>query len=618
MSELDLSAYESELTYQELYNLPTKFKIDFYNADESSIISTYNAFQNMGNFTVIGINVEKGYFTPGAFSINIYDKDENLKSSGLKNGCIAKIYWGRTEELLSHLATGIINMKEDEVNRRILLSNYSGHGKGKILNDTQIDFKKLPIKINSNSLQPSSNQVYRIDDLIMDALQNPEYMIDNSNLPVIDRGNFDLSYIENNIPEQIYSIDYKGSVSGLLETFANATGRVLITDDNRIKLHSPNSQHSGIIIRQRNDEIITTHSAVSTCYVDEPQINYRTSILADDGFYNQIFLTISLQSLTAESGSSSSYVSLANKMIAQQFRPTSERISDMAFIMQKTGSGKSTIEDALDQTAVYGYIVTDSGSNTLSTNKVATFYIPLTSIPNEPRTVTDIRITYSGTGLDPNVLHWIVWEPIGISEDSTVYLFNDGDNTTPTSDDNIRRNAIRTASISKPIINNPNWNLGFVYNDNGPVFTYNFFTNAIVTLFGQDTESIKRYTPDRPSQLRISAPFVRDIKTGYKMIYSLLSYSAKEKLLLDDLQVTIPLQGIKPTDLIEIDLPVAKITPDMPYTHEVTDMTVSANARNLQNPLGVDSIKISVTSFANHHDSLYMDKGIGESICQCC
>lgn len=99
----------SSVTYNSIYNLPWRYCIEIWNADESTLNYVSDGFdQNNSSFNVTQINVEQAQWESWRSSIKIDDSVYNsLNPERIDNGTILKISLGKTSTALQDVFYGI-------------------------------------------------------------------------------------------------------------------------------------------------------------------------------------------------------------------------------------------------------------------------------------------------------------------------------------------------------------------------------------------------------------------------------------------------------------------------------------------------------------------------------
>jgi hypothetical protein len=305
---------------------------------------------------------------------------------------------------------------------------------------------------------------------------------------------------------------------------------------------------------------------------------------------------------TSVGGEGVDFLSLAGLDICFQFIPNSTMLSNLAFMMAKKGTGRSNIEDSFDITGVQGFIVTDSGEDTPSAGVVATFEIPYDRIATAPAIISGFEITRIAPSLDPLRKHWCIITSSGVTPDNTIYIYTDADNSTLTDDSVplLRRVGIKIPNVPKP---NPqlraNFHNFFQISSTGPVPKHTFYTASNQELYYQDSLSISLWTPDRPKMTRISAPFIRDHITAQKFAAAIAEYSAKKKIVFDEMELQIPNKPIFPLQTGYLQYPDFGYDKEHMLMFEVNGVryTLDASSR----PLGIDTCSVQITAFVDHY-----------------
>lgn len=585
------------------YHAGTQFKITIFDLKEEEIVATFDPFHDNNPFALTSIDIDLSYFQVGSFGFTINDtKDRVIRDMGLDNEMVIYIEGGKSRDLMIPFISGFAERKAMSSTKGDLIWQFDGLSKQVIWNYSQIEYQKMAPPSSFSELSPTFNAQMRIDRIIKTVFSS------DSVFPIIDektlqqRGDFNLDVILGNVNEVTGSIDFKGSAGQLFDNLANSAGAILMTDnENKVQFVYPFSRSTGLIFKEFVKEEVSTDDPDRTCYM-HGTLRQTETTSTNDGFFNSIIIDYKPEEVAVTNeGSGIDFFSLDNKDLCFQFIPQSTTLSNLAFMLAKKGSGKSNIESAFDITGVQGFIVTDSGDDEPSSGVVAKFEIPYDRISSVPSIVSGFGITRIAPTFDPSRKHWTIFGSSGIDAENTVLVFTDGDLTTPT-DDSIpvlRRVGIKTPHTPKPNIQlKAGFHKYFQISTTGPVPKHTFYTSSDNELYFQDSLSIKLYTPDRPKMTRISAPFIRDHITAQKYASAILEYSAKKKIVFDEMQVQIPNRPIMPLQTGYLQFTPFGHTKKQPLIFEVNGVRYSMDAAS--QPLGIDTCSVQVTSFIDH------------------
>jgi hypothetical protein len=580
------------------YEEPARFHLEILSPDRTQTLYTYDPFESplIQPFALQRVAVREPDITgPGGWEFGIKTSNKfNFNWKAIPSGAIVKIKAGRSTSDLEDLIEGVLDNRSFNVRRRFYSADilYSGLGIGHINSHSLLSFKKQPLTL-------TANPEFKIPNLLDEAFRSTE-VLPLDNLPaIIDRGNFNIDDLLNNeIQESLGGLDYTGTMSGLIATLTQASGSGFVIDGKRIaKMRYPNSIHSGHILKPYPGPKKAKLEDANYVSFYMPPLSFGDTIAYDSGCVQAVKLIINNQNIS-QSGSGeagTAFLELVDQDLMIQFDPKDTQITDIAFVMSKTGTGHSDIEDALGIDGVTGYIVTDI-ANVPSSKKIAQFKIPYTSIPDSPHTVTDVRMTMLSP-VDVDKLHWIYIASSGINTDSTVRLYTDGDTNTQSTPDNIRRIGHKSPPTGKEnLIGNEFWK-NFSFSNAGPMPLFNFFANQEIALYVADDNASKLWTPNRPREIQVDAPFIKDIKTGYQYARAYLQFASKKKVTFNDIEITLPLKWIHPLEMIDVIVPEYGYPNGAPLTCEVISTGVEANVQNLEKPLGFDTVKVSMIGY---------------------
>lgn len=589
-------------TNNELYHSGTQFKINIYDRKQEELVATFDPWHDNNPFALTGIDVELSYFQVGGFAFRVNDTKDRVVKDMLENEMVVFIEGGKSQSLLTPFISGFTEVNAVSSTKNNLIWDFSGVSKQAIWNYSQIEFQKVAQSASTTQLIPTFNQNMRIDRIIRQVMNSDNVfpVIDQKTLK--ERGDFNLDVLMGNVNEVTGSIDFKGSAGLLFENLANSAGAIILTNNkNEVELVYPFSRNTGLLLKESVEDDIPKDDPDRTAYIHST-MRMSKSTSTNDGFYNVVIIDYKPETVaTGNEGNGIGSFSMDAKDICFQFLPQSTTLSNLAFMLSKKGTGRSNIEDSFDIRGLQGYIVTDDGSDSPSEGVVATFEIPFDRITSVPSVISGFRINKISPTFDALRKHWCILTASGVEPDNTIIVFTDGDTTTVTDDDHsiLRRVGVKQPNVPKP---NPhqkaNFHKFFQISDSGPIPKHTFYTSSDDELYFQDSLSIQLYTPDRPKMTRISAPFIRDHITAQKYAAAIIEYSAKQKIIFDEMTVQIPNRPIFPlmTGYFQYS-PFGYDKQNLLFC-EVNGVRYSLNAAD--RPKGIDYCQVQITAFADH------------------
>ena len=612
----------SLLTTAEEYDDPVRYKLQLLTPDEGLTKYTYDSF-NTSNapFVLTDIDVSlAGSSNTGTFSFRIDDTKDKVIRDTLECGYVAIIQGGKKSSQYKNIMIGIIDEVDDSypIGEKIVYT-MGGLGIGAILNYTILNFVKSANKEDILGSQPVlTDPKFRIDNLAIEAFTSQDLIPLRNGKTLQNRGKFNIDQLANSIKVITPSVNFPyATASAILESFAAASGTALWVSPNReIIMRPPTWKHSGVTIRPYEINPVTkqpvrfTDPAASTAYYYGGWSSKR--IMRVGEFFNRIYLTINTDEVISSSpgDDTTSFTSLANKDLWQQFLPGSSKLFNLALMLSKTGSGRSPVDDAFDLKGVQGVVVKDdiSNPNHPSNKIIARFLIPYDDIPETPTPIYNINLQYNVSNIESNALHWIGLFKRGNNEDSTIQWYHDSDFVTPSTLTIPRYSGTKTPFTAQPNPDTLDFNEGVNVDSAGPVHRYSFFGTAKTTIEVSDPISIAKYTPGRPIETRVNAPWISDVRTGIKYANTLLSYGAKLKRIFEKKAISIPTNLIMPLQVVNIVYPLAGIDENSNMIAEVNSVRYAASAHS-ERPFGSDTIELTATAYMNHSY-----KAMGESI----
>ena len=602
-----LATFTDEFQYDD----PFRFVIDIYDAKEEELIYTYDSFASEGSrpFSLTDIICSSGFLETGSFQFQVNDTKDRVFSDvtkkKIKNEYVAVIKGGKAKSRLKNLCHGYIEEIRQTTNRhKNILYNFGGPSSTIVFSYTQARYNKKTSVQNIGTLNPIISEDFRVKNLFFNALNTTDSLLEENALTLRERGNFDLTLIQSQgVKDFMNVVDYTGSFAGLAAIFANATGGIFGVDaDKKVRLQLPRLEHSGITFKGWNPNI--KDLAASTSYFFQSLSRVITTS-TNDGFYQKLFMTIEAETTpTVSPGDTTSlFTDLSEKDIVQQIKLGAGGLPNMKLLLQKTGTGRSDAENQLDIKGLRGAITTNqidqqTGLHSPTGAVVATFVIPFDDIPDTPTVISKIPLSYRISQLNPSELYWLHLFKTGIEPDNTINVFHDGDFDTESTDEVPRRSGTKRPPV-QPNYEDTNFANGYAISVKGPVYRYAFFDTAKVEMVFKDALSIRALNPKRPKEIRITAPFIKDIQTAQLYGDAILSYSSKPKELYDEVLVSIPDQGIFPMTTAQVVFPLFNITENNATDVEINHVTYEAHGGDLESPLGAAFARCRFTAYPN-------------------
>lgn len=601
------------LTTAEEYDDPTRYKLKIYSPDELNLLYEFNSFDpSNAPFDLVEIAADVAIGQNGGFSFRINDTKDRVIKDTVECGYVVQIYAGKKESEYKRMMWGIIDGIADEYpSGQQIFYTMRGAGFGIINNYTILNLVESANKEDLLGTQPIlTDPKFRIDNLMIKAFESTDVLPELNAKSLKDRGGFDTSGLVDscNIVQPTVDQSYS-TASNIFENFAAACGMVMwIDQDKKVIARAPYMKHSGITIRPWDTDSKGVpnpdrlfDNAATTSYYYGGWSSDRQMVVGE--FFNKIFLTINTDDIvnSAPGEDTVNYTSLSNKDIAMQFRPGSSKLFNISLLLSKTGTGRSTVDDAYNLTGVQGLICKDNGNNKPSSKIIATFNIPYDSIDATPTSIYKMDLQYNVSNIESNDLHWIILFKRGETEESTIRWYHDSDFVTDSTAAVPRYSATKTPFTKQPSPFNSGYVDGWSPDSHGPAYRYSFFATAKTTLAIADSTSIAKYTPGRPVEIRVNAPWINDVRTGTNYANTLLYYGAKLKRVFSKKQVSIPTGLFFPFQLVNIIYPIAGIDQNSNLIAEINSVHYAANAYDQSNPFGSYTVDVTATGYVNHY-----------------
>jgi hypothetical protein len=601
-----MSVISSMLTTDPLYDEPVKYKVSILSPDELDTIHTYDSF-NTSNapfvLTGMGVNLSVGENTQFRFQVD--DSKDRVIKDTIDCGYIAVIQAGKSQAEYKNIAYGIIDeINDDYPAGEQIKYEFAGLGFGVIFNHTILNFVKSANKESITGPQSILNDPnFRLDNLVLEAFNNRDFLPVRNSKTLKERGGFNTDGIEGFTKVVTPSVVKPYSTaSSIFEDFAATSGTALWVGPNKeVLFRAPHSRHSGVTIRPW-DPTRTNDRADTTSYYYGGWSSQK-QMKVDSGFFNRVFVSVNTDEIVSTSSgeTTNNFTTLALKDVGTQFIPGSTKLFNIALLLSKAGNGRSPVDDSYNLTGVQGCVCKDDGANQPSNNIIATFNIPYDRIDETPTSVYDINLQYFVSNIEPSTRHWIVLFKRGETEENTIRWHHDSDFITDSTSVAPRYSGTKRPFTPQPSPFNIDFATGFATNSRGPVFKYSFFSTKTTTIEVSDPVSIRKYTPGRPVEVRINAPWIRDIKTGFKYANTLLQYGAKLKRIFDKKAVSIPTGMFFPLQVVNIEYPIAGIDHNSNMLAEINSVNYAGSGYEPTNPFGSYTVNLTATAYVNHY-----------------
>lgn len=417
---------------------------------------------------------------------------------------------------------------------------YSGFGSAAIANEILLDFKRIASRSGINSANP-----YRQDPTMYASKLVEDAFIAADVYPVVptakfpnakDRGFFDLSGINYRIEEFIAGLNAPlVTLARVLNDIAALIGaNWWIDETNKVIFDFIYNRASGHVVKKEPKS--TDNPDLTSYFFSKWHILKSTE--PSQGFANKLWANVDVIDIQASGGSGEGgSVHLGNKDLAQQL-PAGVVLKDIALLIQRNGAGTT---DPARITTLHGHIVKDY--NNTPTGKVVVYFdIPLSSIPTGRASavfIPNLTIQKNVT-VASNEKLWIILYDRGREQDNTILWFHDTGTTS--------RNAIRPISAYTGLDHNTG--TGWSINENSYSFAFAAFNRSIQRVSAYDPYSI--YWNGLVEQA-VSVPLANDPATVDKFLHQMLIYTAKPKLTMGDVMVSVPNQLLKPRMTIAIE-----------------------------------------------------------------
>ena len=471
-----------------------------------------------------------GAFQTGFFNLAFHDTERIIDMSQVGLGNIVEIQLSKRQDTMKNIFYGFCREIEPlRPGGDVLKWRMSGFGSGIILREILINIERKARLFDITNLGVNPRDpATQANTLITDILSKPEYVI-HGNSALKDLIGCTLNGIDSRAIDTVPFLNaLNGQSEAVINTVCDTVGMVSGLDaDNDFYLRYPSVVHSGVTLKVLpiGQTYNNNDYAFNTAYVIGPY-TAPISIKSEDGYAN-IVRSTALQNrdfLGGISGNANSFKSLAFQALSQRFIPGSLGFHGFAFLLSKIGDPESPLN------RINGAVLTESTAEIKPSEiRVATFNIPLESIPDSsPLPVEPINMKIISS-FDPSAPHWVTLYTTNSfewTEDKTPRWHNNGDDVTEGQYSAVAVGASRQTS-------DPPWQIF----PSGPSFAYASFQTLRHEVIASDPFAIDKYGP---IMMDVPNDFIDDSFTMNKFVNTQLAIASVPQIRYSPLTVRIP------------------------------------------------------------------------------
>ena len=328
-------------------------RIQIYDHQDTSILlHEYNSFKDTNDLTIETITTQEQIGTAGTFSFRIRDNERNIDRTKVGNACkvvisIAKQPYGPWRNISSGFVEKF-QVQRDKLNG--LRYTLGGYGSGIIIQEILTNFRKSATRISLGSADPDPNDfTMQAKNLMKTLLTDTDHLI-SSTTSAVEKGNFDLSLISNDLDTFIPSISVANNpLATGMNSINERSGSIWgVNAYDQVWAWYPSAAHSGVILKTFKPSEKLIDRNYSPSYFFGPW-DYTIPI-DQDSFGNVL---ISFAGTPSKAGSSSTTTGsttgtggggnatgtpLGTVEVAQQINVTTPGISQISVMLQKIRS----------------------------------------------------------------------------------------------------------------------------------------------------------------------------------------------------------------------------------------------------------------------------------------
>ena len=328
------------------YWIPLKCVIEVYDNTGNTLLLSYDMFNpEINPIKLLECTVSLG-LTNTQFTLKFEDGQGTINQNSIGLGNKVLVYAGRSSDNLTLLFTGYSeNRTPTIISDHVMNYEMSGYGENASLNDLIINFKRASTQLTEIEdpnfpKRPDSKMV--VHELVRDIFEDSDVRV-TKDIILKDYLGLDISGISPLVTERLLSIvQGMTEVSQVLNFLTEVTGAYWKIENGKLFFEYPETQHSGIVIKNKVSNI---DLANSTSYFIGPW-QYTDSISKDNGFANRIYTTTSTDTKSvANSMTNKGATALFDRAIAVQVTLLETRVNTIALIMSKIGDPFTPLSD---------------------------------------------------------------------------------------------------------------------------------------------------------------------------------------------------------------------------------------------------------------------------------
>jgi hypothetical protein len=536
----------------DFYTKPLRYQIDVLSPDESQIYYHSDGFDpTQSSLVVEKISVNQNQWETWDASISIDDSIyNNLDTDKLDNGAVLKIRFGKTPDTLVNAFYGIIDLIGPTIGQyNSIKYDVVAKGFGVVPNYTFVNFQKIPppSSLSENALISDPTSIPFYANNLMRALFGDLNIMPLLDYTVSERmgSNFTLDFISDAVTNFIPGIKQPlVTASQVANLIAKMSGSIWYLDEyKRLQFRYPYGQNSGIVIKDY-EEVTDDGNYIS--YVVGGNLTYKDSTRSEDGFAQRLYAIAEKTDVISKQAKALNFTTLLNKDLAFAVIPGPAKLSNMTFIMSKTGAGTNALNPLIER--VKGYVVPDN-NHSPGDKAVASFYINLSDIPENPAPIVKIdRPSFKSLEIDK--LYWIVMKERGSAENNTVRVWHDDDAITASTPARPRYAAQRTLPNGGDTIDYRSD--GWFVSATGPEYAVAFATLENILVEASDDTSIQKWSPGRPVEARVDNQGLKTFDSTLKYLNLVVQQTAQKIRNYENLTVTIPNNLIQAGENVQV------------------------------------------------------------------
>lgn len=510
-----------------LYSKPTKYEILFQDPITLEQVSKYDMFDFESNsYGLIDLEFDDP-FGEIPFARMVFDDPENnIDLNQIRKGQTVIIQGTKDKSqlpLYNYFYGFLERVRESEDIMGNMTYEFQCSGNLKILYNSignyivNPNYKNVRKGFANLDLQ---NEQYSIYNHLLKILTNKDILPSNLGYTLQERGNFDLSLLNEELKE-IYPSMYKPytRITDIINELANYTGSIWgVNPYNQVYFHHMQERTLGHILQYYEDEF---DNPDRVSIIQDWGITRTSSIDSNDGYFDINFGFVKQSNIYEMGGDMVNYATTYNKDLCVRVKAGTSRFRNLILGIMRVGSG--TDANKPRNAFITGHIANDNNGQP-GDKIVAKFKHPILEVPESPTLVT-MSIKTEPEDINVNEFYWIILHERGDGEDNCIRWYHDSDRQDSYTDRYVGMRVVEGGRNDFTEAYIPD---GWALSVHGPTFSYAFANYATIPNVSLNAFTRNTAQNRAPVETVTTIDWIRDPYSMNKFL-NLMSFAGSEE-----------------------------------------------------------------------------------------